>query len=101
MSLVLGIETSCDDTSVAVLEDGARLRSHLIAAQDLHQLYGGVVPELAARAHVELLPRMVGRALEERGFPEIAGRMERSPDACRMLFARAMAALTMAMGGRP
>ena len=65
MSLVLGIETSCDDTSVAVLEDGARLRSHLIAAQDLHQLYGGVVPELAARAHVELLPRMVRRALEE------------------------------------
>lgn len=65
MSLVLGIETSCDDTSVAVLEDGARLRSHLIAAQDLHQLYGGVVPELAARAHVELLPRMVRRALED------------------------------------
>ena len=44
---------------------------------------------------------IVLRALEERGFPEIAGRMERSPDACRMLFARAMAALTMAMGGRP
>jgi N6-L-threonylcarbamoyladenine synthase len=64
MSLVLGIETSCDDTSVAVLEDGRRVRSHLIAAQDLHELYGGVVPELAARAHVELLPRMVCRALE-------------------------------------
>src|SRR5262245_63896233 len=62
--LVLGIETSCDDTSVAVLEDGLRLRSHLIAAQDLHELYGGVVPELAARAHVELLPRMVSRGLE-------------------------------------
>ena len=65
--LVLGIETSCDDTSVAVLEDGQRLRSHLIAAQDLHRLYGGVVPELAARAHLELLPRMVLRALEEAG----------------------------------
>ena len=64
MRLVLGIETSCDDTSVAVLEDGVRLRSHLIAAQDLHELYGGVVPELAARAHVELLPRMVARGLE-------------------------------------
>ena len=62
---VLGIETSCDDTSVAVLEDGRRLRSHLIAAQDLHRLYGGVVPELAARAHLELLPAMVRRALEE------------------------------------
>ena len=65
--LVLGIETSCDDTSVAVLEDGHTLRSHLIAAQDLHQLYGGVVPELAARAHLELLPRLVARALEEAG----------------------------------
>jgi tRNA N6-adenosine threonylcarbamoyltransferase len=65
--LVLGIETSCDDTSVAVLEDARRLRAHLIAGQDLHQLYGGVVPELAARAHLELLPRMVTRALAEAG----------------------------------
>jgi N6-L-threonylcarbamoyladenine synthase len=65
--LVLGIETSCDDTSVAVLERGARLRSHLIAAQDVHRIYGGVVPELASRAHLELLPRMVERALSEAG----------------------------------
>jgi N6-L-threonylcarbamoyladenine synthase len=63
--LVLGIESSCDDSSVAVLEDGRTLRAHLIAAQDLHQLYGGVVPELAARAHLELLPRLVERALAE------------------------------------
>ncbi len=65
--LVLGIETSCDDTSVAVLEDGRTLRAHLIAAQDVHRLYGGVVPELASRAHLELLPRMVAQALEEAG----------------------------------
>ena len=63
--LVLGIETSCDDTSVAVLEGGTRLRSHLIAAQDIHRLYGGVVPELASRAHLELLPDLVRRALVE------------------------------------
>ena len=63
--LVLGIETSCDDTSTAVLEGGRTLRSHLIAAQDVHRLYGGVVPELASRAHLELLPRMVERALAE------------------------------------
>jgi len=63
--LVLGIETSCDDTSVAVLENGRTLRSHLIAAQDVHRLYGGIVPELASRAHLELLPRLVARALEE------------------------------------
>jgi N6-L-threonylcarbamoyladenine synthase len=63
--LVLGIETSCDDTSVAVLEGGRTLRAHLIAAQDVHRLYGGVVPELASRAHLELLPRLVERALAE------------------------------------
>ncbi len=66
-ALVLGIETSCDDTSVAVLEGGTRLRSHLIAAQDVHRLYGGVVPELASRAHLELLPDLVARALDEAG----------------------------------
>jgi N6-L-threonylcarbamoyladenine synthase len=66
-SLVLGIETSCDDTSVAVLEDGRTLRSHLIASQDVHRLYGGVVPELAARAHLEWLPRLVRSGLEEAG----------------------------------
>jgi len=65
--LVLGIETSCDDCSVAVLEDGAKLRAHLIAAQDVHRLYGGVVPELASRAHLELLPRMVRETLAEAG----------------------------------
>ena len=61
--LVLGIETSCDDTSVAVLEQARTLRAHLIAAQDVHQLYGGVVPELASRAHLELLPGLVTQAL--------------------------------------
>jgi N6-L-threonylcarbamoyladenine synthase len=66
--LVLGIETSCDDTSVAVLEDGVRLLSHLIAAQDVHRLYGGVVPELASRAHLELLPPLVERGLAEAGI---------------------------------
>ena len=63
--LVLAIETSCDDTSVAVLERGTTLRSHLIAAQDIHRLYGGVVPELASRAHLELLPSLVEKALAE------------------------------------
>ncbi len=65
--MVLGIETSCDDTSVAVLEGGTRLRAHLIAAQDVHRLYGGVVPELASRAHLEHLPPLVATALAEAG----------------------------------
>ncbi len=64
-ALVLGIETSCDDTSVAVLADARELRAHLIAAQDVHRLYGGIVPELASRAHLELLPALVEKALAE------------------------------------
>src|SRR5258706_216584 len=66
--VVLAIETSCDDTSVAVLERGARLRAHLIATQDVHRLYGGVVPELASRAHLDLLPALVERALVDAGL---------------------------------
>ena len=66
--LVLGIETSCDDTSVAVLEEGLRLRSHLIATQDVHRLYGGVVPELASRAHLTHLPTLTRAAIEEAGI---------------------------------
>lgn len=63
--LVLAIETSCDDTAAAVVEDGQRARSSVLAAQAVHRDYGGVVPELASRAHLELLPRVVRRALEE------------------------------------
>ncbi len=66
--LVLAIETSCDDTAVAVLERGSVLRANLIATQDVHRLYGGVEPELASRAHLDLLPRLVPRALHEAGI---------------------------------
>lgn len=65
--LVLAIETSCDDTSVALLEDGARLRAHVVAGQDVHRLYGGVVPELASRAHLTQLPLAMRAALDEAG----------------------------------
>lgn len=65
--LVLGLESSCDDTSVALLEDGVRLRAHFVSTQDVHRLYGGVVPELASRAHLELLPRLVEQALRDAG----------------------------------
>lgn len=61
---MLGIETSCDDTGAAVLEDG-RLLSNVVASQEVHAEYGGVVPELASRAHITLLPRVVARALAE------------------------------------
>ncbi|MEX0990821.1 MAG: tRNA (adenosine(37)-N6)-threonylcarbamoyltransferase complex transferase subunit TsaD [Actinomycetota bacterium] len=66
---VLGIETSCDETAVAVVEDGRTVRSNLISSQvDLHARYGGVVPEVAARAHVEALNPMLEQALEEAGL---------------------------------
>jgi N6-L-threonylcarbamoyladenine synthase len=64
--ITLGIETSCDETAVAVVEDGFRVRSNLIGRQEhLHERYGGVVPEVAARAHVETLNPLMERALSE------------------------------------
>src|SRR5438552_10538845 len=59
---ILGIETSCDDTGAAVVENG-RILANIVAAQDIHVGYGGVVPELASRAHITLLPRVVEEAL--------------------------------------
>lgn len=64
MTLVLAIETSCDDTCAAVL-DGTRVRSNVIASQGVHDAYGGVVPELAARGHVDALPHVIAQALRD------------------------------------
>ncbi|MDP3910441.1 MAG: tRNA (adenosine(37)-N6)-threonylcarbamoyltransferase complex transferase subunit TsaD [Gemmatimonadales bacterium] len=70
--VVLGIETSCDETSAAVLVAGGKRRtpelaSLIILSQDVHQVFGGVVPELASRAHLAALPAVVDRALAEAG----------------------------------
>ena len=66
--LVLGIETSCDDTGVAIVEDGVTVRSQAVGSQlELHQPYGGVVPEIAARAHLELMLPTIDEALVEAG----------------------------------
>src|SRR5690606_14723601 len=66
--LVLGIETSCDETAAALVEDGVRVRSNVIGSQvELHRPYGGVVPEIAARAHLDLLLPVLDRALIEGG----------------------------------
>lgn len=72
---VLGVETSCDETAAAVVEDGVRVRSNLVSSQVDHAEYGGVVPELAARQHVESLPWVVARALERAsvGWDDIDG----------------------------
>jgi N6-L-threonylcarbamoyladenine synthase len=66
--ITLGIETSCDETAVAVVEDGFHVRANLIARQEhLHGRFGGVVPEVAARAHVESLNPLLERALGAAG----------------------------------
>ncbi|HEX6262507.1 MAG TPA: tRNA (adenosine(37)-N6)-threonylcarbamoyltransferase complex transferase subunit TsaD [Actinomycetota bacterium] len=66
---VLGLETSCDETAVAVVEDGVKIHSNLLASQhDVHARFGGVVPELASRAHVERLGPLMDRALDEAGI---------------------------------
>jgi N6-L-threonylcarbamoyladenine synthase len=67
--ITLGIETSCDETAVAIVEDGFTVRTNLIARQEhLHERFGGVVPEVAARAHVEALNPLLAQALDETGL---------------------------------
>jgi len=68
-SCILGIETSCDETAAAVVVDGATVLSSVVSSQvDLHARFGGVVPEIASRAHVELLTPVVARAMVEAGI---------------------------------
>ncbi|OJX90772.1 MAG: tRNA (adenosine(37)-N6)-threonylcarbamoyltransferase complex transferase subunit TsaD [Paludibacter sp. 47-17] len=65
-TIILGIESSCDDTSAAVLRDGVLL-SNVIAGQQVHEFYGGVVPELASRAHQQNIIPVVHKALTDAG----------------------------------
>lgn len=73
---ILGIETSCDETSAAVLRNGRELLSHVISSQIItHQKYGGVVPEIASREHILHLQSVVEQALQEAGteFSKLSG----------------------------
>ena len=63
---ILGIESSCDDTSAAVVQDGILL-SNVTASQAVHEAYGGVVPELASRAHEKNIVPTVDQALKKAG----------------------------------
>jgi len=66
--LILGIETSCDDTCAAVVTEAGEIRSNVVASQGLlHSRYGGVVPEIASRRHLELMDAVVADALERAG----------------------------------
>ncbi len=61
---VIGIESSCDETSVAVISNG-KVLSNLVASQDIHKIYGGVVPELSSRAHLQMILPLVKKAIQE------------------------------------
>ena len=66
MSLILGIESSCDETAAALVTSDRRILAHRLAGQEAaHRPFGGVVPEIAARAHVEILPQLVEDVLRE------------------------------------
>jgi N6-L-threonylcarbamoyladenine synthase len=68
MSLILGLESSCDDSAVALVKSDRTIVAHAVRGQnDAHQPFGGVVPEIAARAHVEILPALIREVLNEAG----------------------------------
>jgi tRNA N6-adenosine threonylcarbamoyltransferase len=64
---ILAIETSCDETGVAIVEDGRRIRSNIVASQLAHQETGGIVPEVAAREHLRALDALTEKALRDAG----------------------------------
>jgi len=69
MSLILGIESSCDETAAALVTSDRRILAHKLAGQEAaHRPFGGVVPEIAARAHVEILPELIEQTLAEAGI---------------------------------
>ncbi len=68
MPLILGIETSCDETAAAVVKDGREVLSNVIATQiDTHKIYGGVVPEIASRKHLEAINTVIDKAISDAG----------------------------------
>ena len=63
---ILAIESSCDETAAAVIHNGREVRSNVISSQiELHKLYGGVVPEIASRKHIEKINQVIEEALKE------------------------------------
>ena len=77
---VLGIETSCDETAAAVVDDRRRVLADVVRSQrDEHAPYGGIVPEIAARAHIETLDGIIAQAMDEAGGGSTRSTPSRSP----------------------
>ena len=67
--IILAVESSCDETAVALVEDGRKILTDCIASQvDLHRIYGGVVPEIASRKHIEAIYGLADQALKTTGL---------------------------------
>ncbi len=102
MTRILAIETSCDETAAAVIEDGRRILSNIVASQvELHAEYGGVFPEMASRAHVEAIVPVIERAMEAAhlGFDDLdAVAVTYGPGLAGSLMVGVNAAKGLAMG---
>ena len=89
---ILAFESSCDETAVAVVEDGRRVLSDAIASQaDMHALYGGVVPEIASRKHAEAIAALTDKALAD------AGVTKRDIDAVAVTYAPGLIGAVLAL----
>jgi N6-L-threonylcarbamoyladenine synthase len=70
MSVILGIESSCDETGIAIVRDGREVLANEIASQiDIHKAFGGVVPEIASRQHTKVISQLVKQVMDEAGVP--------------------------------
>ena len=103
---ILGVESSCDETSCAVVADGREVLSNVVASQiDLHARFGGVVPEIASRAHVEAVNTVIGEALQKSGLSPAdltAVAVTHEPGLIGSLLVGLMAAKTLAwVWGKP
>jgi len=99
-TLILGIESSCDETACALVADGRAVLSNVVASQiDLHARYGGVVPEIASRAHIEAINTVIGEAIGEAGIGDgevAAVAVTNEPGLIGSLLVGLMAAKTLA-----
>ena len=68
MTLVFSIETSCDETSVAIIDKNKRILGEITYSQSEHVKYGGVVPEIASRAHLEILQKIIPKCFKKAGL---------------------------------
>ena len=66
--LVFSVESSCDETSICIMQNDKKIFSHIVYSQEIHKKHGGVVPELASRAHLEILQKITRESLKESGI---------------------------------